>query len=218
MTVSEAARANMIDSQLRTNKVADDRVLDAFARVRRELFVLEPQRAVAYVDDDLPLGGGRWLTQPMVAARLIQAAEINRTDTVLILGAGCGYEAAVAAMLARTIIALEEDAGLARRARAALVEHGIAAVNVVEGPLREGHRPRAPYDVILFGGAIAELPPEIGAQLAEGGRLLAVVKARNDLGRATLFSRTGGVLARRIIFDAATPVLPAFAGKPTFVF
>jgi protein-L-isoaspartate(D-aspartate) O-methyltransferase len=137
---------------------------------------------------------------------------------VLILGAGCGYEAAVAAMLARTIIAVEEDAGLARRARAALVEHGIAAVNVVEGPLREGHRPRAPYDVILLGGAIAELPPEIGAQLAEGGRLLAVVRAGNDLGRATLFTRTGGVLARRIIFDAATPVLPAFAGKPTFVF
>ena len=218
MTVSEVARTNMIDSQLRTNKVADERVLDAFARVRRELFVLEPQRAIAYVDDDLPLGGGRWLMQPMVAARLIQAAEINRTDTVLILGAGCGYEAAVAAMLARTIIALEEDAGLARRAHAALVEHGIAAVNVVEGPLREGHRPRAPYDVILLGGAIAELPPEIGAQLAEGGRLLAVVRAGNDLGRATLFTRTGGVLARRIIFDAATPVLPAFAGKPTFVF
>jgi protein-L-isoaspartate(D-aspartate) O-methyltransferase len=208
----------MLESQLRPNKVTDDRVLNAFASVRRELFVPEHLRPVAYIDEDLPLCGGRYLMEPMVAARLLQAAAIARTEAALIVGAGTGYEAALIAMLARNVLALEEDPELARHARTALVEHAIASVSVVEGPLREGYRPRAPYDVILFGGAVVETPPEIAAQLADGGRLLAVVKPANAMGRATLMTRTGGVLARRVIFDAATPVLPGFAPKPAFEF
>ncbi len=218
MTVFEVARSHMLESQLRPNKVTGDRVLNAFASIRRELFVPEHLRPVAYIDEDLPLGGGRYLMEPMVAARLLQAAAIARTDTVLIVGAGTGYEAAVTAMLARNVLALEEDPELARQARAALVEHAIASVTVVEGPLREGYRPRALYDVILFGGAVVETPPEIVAQLADGGRLLFVVKPANAMGRAILMTRTGGVLARRVIFDAATPVLPGFAPKPAFEF
>jgi len=208
----------MIDSQLRPNRVTDDRLLSAFASVRRELFVPEHLRAVAYIDEDLPLGGGRYLMEPMVFARMLQEATVERTDAVLIVGAGTGYEAAVTAILTRNVVALEEDAELGRRGRAALVEHAVAAVNTVEGPLRDGYRPRAPYDVILFGGAVAEIPAEINAQLAEGGRLLAVVKSSNTIGRATLTTRTGGVLARRVIFDAATPFLPGFGPRPSFVF
>jgi protein-L-isoaspartate(D-aspartate) O-methyltransferase len=208
----------MLESQLRPNKVTDDRVLNAFASIRRELFVPEHLRPVAYIDEDLPLGGGRYLMEPMVAARLLQEASIARTDAALIVGAGTGYEAALTAMLARSVLALEEDPELARRARAALVEHAIASVSVVEGPLREGYRPRTPYDVILFGGGVVEIPPESAAQLADGGRLLAVVKPSNGMGRATLATRTGGVLARRVIFDAATPMLPGFASRPAFEF
>ena len=218
MTVFEVARSHMLESQLRPNKVTDDRVLNAFASIRRELFVPEHLRPVAYIDEDLPLGGGRYLMEPMVAARLLQEAAIARTDAALIVGAGTGYEAALTAMLARSVLALEEDPELARHARAALVEHAIASVSVVEGPLHEGYRPRAPYDVILFGGGVVEIPPEIAAQLADGGRLLAVVKPANAMGRATLMTRTGGVLARRVIFDAATPMLPGFASKPAFEF
>ena len=218
MTVFEVARSNLLESQLRPNKVTDDRVLNAFHSIRRELFVPEHLRAVAYIDEDLPLGGGRYLMEPMVVARLLQEAAIARTDTALIVGAGTGYEAALIAMLARSVLALEQDPELARRARAALVEHAIASVSVVEGPLHEGYRSRTPYDVILFGGGIAEIPPEIVAQLADGGRLLAVVKPGNGMGRATLMTRTGGVLARRVISDAATPTLPGFAPKPAFEF
>jgi len=218
MTVFEVARSHMLESQLRPNRVTDNRVLNAFASIRRELFVPEHLRPVAYIDEDLPLGGGRCLMEPTVAARLLQETAIARTDAALIVGAGTGYEAALAAMLARSVLALEEDPELARRARAALVEHAIASVSVVEGPLHEGYRPRAPYDVILFGGGIVEIPPEIAAQLADGGRLLAVVKPGNGMGRATLMTRAGGVLARRVIFDAATPALPGFAPKPAFEF
>ena len=218
MNLYDAARTHMIESQIRPNKVTDQRVLGAFASIRRELFVPEHLRQVAYIDEDLPLGGGRYLMEPMVAARLLQAAAIERTDTALIVGAGTGYEAALTALLARNVVALEEEPDLARRARAALVEHAIAAVTIVEAPLAQGYRSRAPYDVILFGGAVAEVPSEIASQLADEGRLLAVVKPGNAVGRATLTTRTGGLLARRVIFDAATPLLPGFLPKPAFVF
>ena len=218
MTAFDAARTHMIESQIRTNKVTDERVLDAFAGIRRELFVPEHLRQVAYIDEDLPLGGGRYVMEPMVAARLLQVAKAERTDTALIVGAGTGYEAALVSCLARNVVALEEDPELARRARAALVDHGIASVSVVEGPAPQGYRPRVPYDVILFGGAVAEVPSEIASQLAEEGRLLAIVKPGNGVGRATLTIRTGGVLARRVIFDAATPLLPGFLPKSAFVF
>lgn len=218
MTVFEAARAHMVESQIRPNKVTDSRVLAAIATVRRELFVPEHLRSVAYIDNDLPLGGGRYLMEPMVAARLLQEAAVEPADIALVVGAGAGYEAAILARLGRSVVALEEDPQLARRARAALVDHGIAAVSVVEGALAAGYRLRAPYDVVVFGGAVAEVPDEIVAQLAEGGRLVAVVKAGGGIGRATLTTRTGGVIARRVIFDAATPLLPGFQPKPAFVF
>ena len=218
MTVFKVARSHMLESQLRPNKITDDRVLLAFATIRRELFVPHHLRPVAYIDEDLPLGGGRYLMEPMIAARLLQEAAITRTDAALIVAAGTGYEAALTATLARSVFALEEDPELARHARTALVKHAISSVSVVEGPLHEGYRPRAPYDVILFGGGVVEIPPEISAQLADSGRLLAVIKPAYAMGRAILMTRAGGVLARRVIFDAATPVLPGFAPKPAFEF
>jgi protein-L-isoaspartate(D-aspartate) O-methyltransferase len=216
MTVYETARTRMVESQLRPNRVTDKRLLDAFLAIRREVFVPEHLQAVAYVDEDLPLGKGRHLMEPMVAARLLQAAALERTDTALIVGAGVGYEAALVAVLARSVVALEEDPELARRAREALVEHSIASVSVVEAPLPQGHRARAPYDVIFFGGAVAEVPADIGSQLADGGRLMAVVISGSGMGHATLMTRIGGSLARRILFDAATPLLPGFLPKPAF--
>ena len=218
MSVFEAARAHMIESQIRPNKVSDERVLAAFAAIRREQFVPEQLRSVAYVDQDLPLGRGRYLMAPMVAGRMLQAASVDRADVALVVGAGPGYEAALLGLMARAVVALEDDPELARQAHAALVDHRIAPVAVVEGPLPEGHRARSPYDVILFGGAVAEIPQSILAQLADGGRLVAVVRAEGSVGRSTLTTRTGGAIARRVIFDAATPLLPSFVPKPAFVF
>lgn len=218
MTVCDDARLNMVENQLRPNKVTDERVIAAFLTIRRELFVPAALRGVAYIDDDLPLGGGRYLMQPMVAARLVQAATVQPKDTVLVLGAGVGYEAAVLSLLARGVVALEENLELARIGRSALVDHRIAAVSYVEEPLALGHRKRAPYNVILFGGAVAALPSEIEGQLAEGGRIAVVLRPHGGVGRATLLTRTGGVLAQRVIFDAAMPLLPGFDAQPGFVF
>ena len=218
MSGYDAARVNMIERQLQPNKVTDERLINAFANVRRELFVPERLRAIAYSDDDLPLGNGRYLMEPMVAARLLQAAEIRRGDNALVVGAGPGYEAALLALLCRSVTALEDDAELARLGRAALVEHRVATVTFIEGVPAQGSRARSAYDVIFVAAAVGEILPEISGQLAEGGRLVAVVKGDNDPGRATLMTRTGGVIAARVMFDAATPVLPGYARKPAFVF
>jgi protein-L-isoaspartate(D-aspartate) O-methyltransferase len=211
-------RQNMVDNQLRANKVHDDRVLDAFLRLQRELFVPPGLRGVAYIDEDLPVAPGRYLMEPMVAARLLQALAVQPKDAALVVGAGAGYEAAALGLLVRSVIALEDDPELARLGRSALVDHRIASVTYVEAPLAGGHRARAPYDVIRFGGAAAAVPEEISAQLTEGGRLGVVLREPGSVGRATLITRTGAVLAQRVIFDAATPLLPGFEAEPGFVF
>jgi protein-L-isoaspartate(D-aspartate) O-methyltransferase len=218
----DEARHNMVDNQLHANKVYDDRVLDAFLRLRRELFVPSGLRGIAYIDENLPvapdMAPGRYLMEPMVAARLVQALAVRPKDAALVVGAGVGYEAAVLALLARSVIALEEHPELARIGRSALVDHRIASVTYVEAPLKGGHRARAPYDMILFGGAATAIPDEISAQLAEGGRMTAVLREPGSVGRAVLITRTGAVLAQRVIFDAATPLLPGFEAEPGFVF
>jgi protein-L-isoaspartate(D-aspartate) O-methyltransferase len=218
MSGYELARANMIERQLRPNMATDERVVNAFANLRRELFLPAMLHGTAYADKDLPLGGGRYLMAPMVAGRLVQALDATPGDVALVVAAGVGYEAALLAQLCRGVVALEDDAELARLGRAALVDHRIATVKFAEGSPAQASRTRPAYDVILFGGAVAEIPEEIVAQLAEGGRMAVVVRADDGPGRATLATRAGGILARRVMFDAATPILPGFARKSAFVF
>jgi protein-L-isoaspartate(D-aspartate) O-methyltransferase len=181
MGVHETARANMIESQLRPNKVTDERLVDAFARLRRDLFVPEHLRGVAYIDEDLPLGHGRYLMEPMVAARLLQAMMPGVKETALVVGAGVGYEAAILAHLTRSVIAVEENEELARFGRAVLVDHRIGSVVYVDGPLTAGHRQRAPYDLIFFAGGRRDSSGNRGAawrRRANGRGFAAVAERR----------------------------------------
>ena len=212
------ARLNMVESQVRPNKVTDEAVLAALIGVPRERFVPEHLAAVAYVDEDVPLGEGRFLIEPMVIARMLQLAAIGREERVLEIGCGTGYASVVLSRLAREVVALEESATLAARARALIGQAKAANVTVVEGELRAGWPERAPYDVILIGGAVAALPPSVAEQLGEGGRLVAVVKPAAGMGKAVLMTRTRGILGQRPVFDAATPLLPELVPEPSFVF
>ncbi len=212
------ARLMMVESQLRTNKVTDLPLIDAFETVPRELFVPEPLRGVAYVDEDVALGGGRFVMEPRVLARLLQAAQPGPEDMALDLGCGSGYATAILSRLVATVVALEDVAALATAANRSLAELEIDNAVVVEGRLVEGYPKQAPYNVILLGGAVAEVPAAVADQLAEGGRLVAVVSAGPGLGRATLMRRDGGVISSRILYDAALPVLPGFEAAPGFVF
>jgi protein-L-isoaspartate(D-aspartate) O-methyltransferase len=218
MTDYAAARLNMVESQLRTNKVTSEAVLEAFLAVPRERFVPAALRGTAYIDEDLPLGNDRFLMEPMVFARLVQLAAVGPQDTVLEIGCATGYGTAVLARLARSVVALDSDAQFVAQATARLRELAIGNASLVEAPLTAGHPNRAPYSVILFEGAIAEIPEVVSRQLGEGGRLLAVVRPGPSLGRAMLVVRSSGALAHRRVFDAAAPYLPGFRPAPSFVF
>jgi len=213
-----AARANMVDCQLRPNKVKDARLLHAFETVPRELFVSETQRSIAYVDEDLQVGSGRYLIEPMVLARLLQAAEITPEDLVLEIGGASGYGTAVLSHLGATIVSLESDKDLAATAAEAQAEVGIDNVLMVEGPLDQGYGKQAPYNVIVINGAVGEIPEGITDQLAEGGRLVTVIRTDAGPGQAVLVQRRGANISSRVLFDAATPLLPEFEPTPGFVF
>lgn len=210
------ARRNMIEGQIKPNRVTDPAVIAALSEVPREVFAPKNMRNVAYVDEALPIGRDRYLMEPMILARLLQAAEVQPTDVALVIGAGAGYSAAVLARMAATVVAVESDADLSAQATATLAGLGIDNVVFTEGALARGYPAQAPYDVILFGGAVAEVSSAILDQLADGGRLVAVIGQRTELGRATLFERTDGRVASRVLFDAGTPLLPGFGARSEF--
>lgn len=214
----EAARHNMVDCQIRTNKVTDRRLIEAMREIPRERFVDAPQQAIAYIDGDLPLGNGRYLMEPMVLARMLQGLDIGPEDAVLDIGAATGYSSAVIARLALAVIALEPDGGMTGEATAKLADLGIDNVAFVDGTLNQGYPAQAPYDVILFQGAVAEVPQGILDQLAEGGRLCAVIDEGAGPGRVTLMVKSGGVVSGRVVFDANVAPLPGFEKTPGFVF
>ncbi len=208
----------MVDSQLRTNKVTDLRLLEAFETIPRELFVPEHKRGIAHVDEDISVADGRYLMEPMVLARLLQAADVDASDMVLDIGCGTGYSSAILARLAATVVALEPDEALSNQANRTLSDLGADNVIVIKDPLNDGYAKQAPYNVILIGAAVAEVPQVIYDQLADGGRLVTVIKNRPGLGQASLMQRVGEVVSRRYLFDAGTPGLADFAAEPGFVF
>ncbi len=212
------ARRNMVDNQLRPNKVTDERVLTAMGAVPRERFVDEVLRGVAYVDEDIPIGRGRVLMEPMVLARMLQAAEIGPNDVVLDIGCGTGYTAAVCARLGATVVAVESDPTFVAEAGRILSELEVDNVVTAEAPLVGGYPAQAPYDVILFSGAIPEMPPKILSQLADRGRLCAVVAPADAAPCAMLSFNVAGTPAFRKLFDASVPLLPGFEREPDFVF
>lgn len=215
-----AARHNMVENQIRTNRVRDPLVLDAMNAVPRELFVPKQMRGIAYIDEDVDLGNGRYLMEPLVLARLLQLAETRPEDVALVVGCGTGYSAGVLARLVSTVVALESDGDLATRASGLLAELGADNVAVVTGPLSDGYPTQAPYDLIVIDGGVQEIPNALCNQLADNGRLVTVVMdgQPGSMGRGTLVSRLGGGFSRRVGFDAASPILPGFTKAPGFIF
>jgi protein-L-isoaspartate(D-aspartate) O-methyltransferase len=213
-----AARFNMVEGQIKPNKVTNFALLNAMANIPRELFVPASARGIAYVDEDIRIADGRYLVEPMVLARLIDHAAIEPGDIVLDIGCGTGYSSAVLGKLASAVVAVESDPDLAARATELLPQIGVDNAVVVEGALREGYPGQAPYQAILINGSVAEVPESLTDQLADGGRLVVVVADRDGVGRATLYQRTGRALSRRALFDASTPYLPGFEPKPAFQF
>jgi protein-L-isoaspartate(D-aspartate) O-methyltransferase len=219
MTDFALARRNMVDGQLRPNRVTNAALLAAIGELPRERFLPEGLKSVAYADDDVPLGNGRFMMEPMVLARLIQNLQPQPDDKALVAASGRGYGAAILARLVKSVVAVENDGGLAATAQQTLRELGVTNVQLASGQPDQGAAASGPYDVILIEGAVQEVSRAIIDQLAEGGRLATVVADPSGaLGVAHLFVKQGGVTSGRPLFDAGTPSLPGFTPPPKFTF
>lgn len=219
MTDFALARRNMVDGQLRPNRVTNALILAVARDLPRERFLPDGMRAVAYSDEDVPLGNGRFLMEPMVLYRLMQTLQPAAADKALVVASGRGYGAALLARLVQSVVAVESDTGLAGSANQTIKALGLDNVTLVQGPPEAGAPDLGPYDVILIEGAVGEIPQAILDQLAEGGRLATVMAGKpGTLGVAQLVVKEGGVTSGRPLFDAGTPPLPGFALPARFTF
>lgn len=218
MTDFVVARRNMVDGQLRPNRVSNAHLLAAISDMPRELFVPAGLQAVAYADDDVPLGKGRFLMEPMVLGRLLQTLQPLPEEKALVVASGAGYGAALLARLVKSVVAVEEDADLAASAERTIRSLGIVNVQQVVGKMEEGCAAEASYGVILIEGAVQKVPAAVLDQLAEGGRLATVIAGPASMGVAHLMVKEGGVASGRPLFEAGTPLLPGFAAPPRFTF
>ena len=212
------ARKRMVDSQIRPNKVTNPRILAAMRFLPRERFLPAGLGSLAYADEDVPLGGGRFLLEPMVLARLLQIAEPREGERALVVAAGTGYGAAVLSQCGPRVTAVEEDPALLALARDALGAEA-PSVNLMTGKLDAGWLAGAPYDVILIEGAIREIPAAIAAQLKTGsGRLVTILIGPGRTNQAVLAEATPFGLRAQPVFDCGTPALPSLLPAPEFVF
>jgi protein-L-isoaspartate(D-aspartate) O-methyltransferase len=212
------ARQNMIESQIRTNQVTDPRLLRALSSTPRELFLPVERRSVAYVDEDIRISENRFLLEPMVLARLLQTAELRDSDVALDIGCATGYSTAILAQVVGTVVGVESDAAMAKQAGETLGRLAIDAAIVVHGALTEGYPKHAPYDIILIGGAVAEVPRAILDQLAEDGRLVTIRRREREPGEGVVMLKKHGAVSGRGVFNASCPYLPGFAPQAGFVF
>ena len=211
------ARANMVENQLRPNRIDDPAVLRAMGEVPRELFVPEALRGCAYGDEDLALGGGRHLIEPLALAKLVQTAAPGPHDVTLVVGDVTGYATAVLSRLAGSVFGLLPDAASLETVRGRLAELGDANVALDQGVAHLGLPDRAPFDLILLVGSVPAVPPALADQLGAGGRLVGVVEHGRS-GKVTLLRKVHGAVGRVTPFDAQIHRLPGLALQPAFTF
>ncbi|MGE0153615.1 MAG: protein-L-isoaspartate O-methyltransferase [Reyranellaceae bacterium] len=212
------ARQNMVDGQLRPNRVTNPALLGAVGEIPRERFLPSELQRVAYVDDDIPLPNGRAMLEPLVVCRLIQAADPRPSDVALDIGCGAGYTSALLSRLASTVFGIDSDPALVQQAAANLAALGADNVVVSTRPMEQGWAEHKPYDVIVIGGAVEIMPAALLDQLAEGGRLVAVVTDGQPMGVARLYRKVAGAVSSRPLFDAGCRLLPGFGRPQQFVF
>jgi protein-L-isoaspartate(D-aspartate) O-methyltransferase len=228
LSQSAIRRRTMIDCQIRTFDVTDQRVLARMLEVPREHFLPAEQAELAYSDLALqlrPAGGGgerRTLLPPLVLARLIQGARVRPADSVLDVAPGTGYSSALLAGLAGRVVALESERPLYEELLSNVGALGLANVQTILGPLAEGAPAEAPFDLIFINGTVEANLDALFDQLKDGGRLLALSRLPGDptgrAGKAVRYDKFGGATGYRLLFDASAPVLDAFRKSRQFTF
>ncbi len=213
-------RINMVEGQLKPGGVRDYRLTKMICNIAREAFVAADVRSVAYADRELPSQAGdarRQLLSPLTFARLAELADLRADDVVLDIAGGTGYSAAVIAGLVNTVIALEDDEAFCEKAGAVWQDLGVDNAVAVQGPLTDGQRKQAPFNVIFVNGCVADVPHDLLDQLVDRGRLVCVQEV-DGAQKAIIYTRIGDSFAHRIAFDSRAPVLDSFKPAPKFEF
>ena len=217
MTDYATARENMVENQLRPSGVEDPRIHAAFRAVPREIFLPARLRPVAYQDEDIDLGNGRHLIEPLVLGRLLQASAPQPEEVALVVGCDTGYAAAVLSKLVATVFLLVPDEAAAAPIEARLDEGGFDTIVVQPGDPRAGLPKEAPFNLVLLAGSVVEPPPALLGQLEQRGRLAAVVEG-GRAGMITIVTRIGDAYGAQRPFDGWTPPIPELRPEPAFEF
>ncbi len=223
---TELARHHMIEQQIRPWDVLDTRVLALLSVVKREQFVPAAQKALAFVDMEIPLRApsheamaqGQCMLAPRVEARMLQDLAVQAQDRVLEIGTGSGYMAALLGASAQRVVSLEDNADLAATARRNLSVAGVHNVDVRVANGAEASAADGVFDVIVLSGSVAEVPEFLRDKLQVGGRLMAIV-GDEPVMRATLVTRTGpAAFTTRELWDTVAPRLHHFTETEQFSF
>jgi protein-L-isoaspartate(D-aspartate) O-methyltransferase len=208
-------RKAMIDSQLRTSGVSASWVLAAMGSEPREEFVPAAAKDIAYMDRQIPLADGRTMNPPMATGLMLQQADVNVDDEVLVIGGAAGYSAKLLARRAKRVVIVEQDKALASAAKTSL--SGLTNVAVVEGALNEGAAKQGPYSLIVIDGAIEQLPSALLDQLVDGGRIVTGL-SEGAVTRIAMGVKRANVAALRPFSDCSVAKLPGFESAAEFVF
>jgi len=217
---SDIARFNMIQQQIRPWEVLDDRVLEVMGEIRREGFVPDAYRGLAYADLEVPLGEGRTMLAPKVVGRLLQALKVQVADRVLEVGTGSGYLSACLSRLGARVVSLELEPALAAAARERLAAAGFDRIEVRTADALAGPTAGGPFNVIAVSGSVPELAAlaVLEEQLAPGGRLFCVLGEAPAMAACLITRAAGGGLHRASLFETCIPALANCPAPPLFVF
>ncbi len=214
----EQARFNMVESQVRTWEVLDQKILSLLFKVKREEFVPAAYRSLAFVDMEIPLGHGEVMLAPKLEARLLQEVDVQPSDAVLEVGSGSGYMTALLATLAAKAHSVEIHPELHQMAVRNLRRAGIGNSSLYLGNAAGGWKTQAPYDVIVLTGSVPILSDEFMQQLNVGGRLIAVVGKPPIMTARLVVRRTADAFSTTGLFETSIPSLRNAPQPESFVF
>ncbi len=213
------ARKNMVENQIRANKVTSLNVINAFLDVPREKFVPDALQEISYVDEDIQLSRNRFMMKPMILARLFQSLNLKGNENILHVGSNSGYGSAILSRMCSSVISLESDKKLFETSIHTFSNMGFDNVIPLHGSMENGVEKEAPFDIIFIEGSIETEPKSLFGQLNENGKLIAIIRPANiKIGKAKLFFKISNEIGLENLFDAQVSKLSIFKSKTKFSF
>ena len=213
------ARKNMVENQIRANKVTSLNVINAFLDVPREKFVPDALQEISYVDEDIQLSRNRFMMKPMILARLFQSLNLKGNENILHVGSNSGYGSAILSRMCSSVISLESDKKLFETSIHTFSNMGFDNVVPLHGSMENGVEKEAPFDIIFIEGSIETEPKSLLGQLNDNGKLIAIIRPANiKIGKAKLFFKIINEIGLENLFDAQVSKLSIFKSKTKFSF